>query len=270
MALIEVDEKKCVHCGCCAAVCPAGVIETQKDGVPKAMNEQFCNGCGHCVAVCPAAALNHKRAPLAKQISAPKLPVLDDKTAENYLRSRRSVRCYKTKKVNRDQLEKLLNIARFAPTGSNSQGLSYMVIEQKEILEKATEATVAWMEEQVETKSFHASFPTHIHAWRSEHKDTVLRNAPHLVLAMAPKNLVNGRSNTISAFSYVELYAPAIGLGSCWAGLLEMCLFSGYEPLLTLFPIPKDKIITGALMVGYPTYQFKRLPDRAALRVDYL
>ena len=58
--------------------------------------------------------------------------------------------------------------------------------------------------------------------------DTVLRNAPHLIIATAPKDFKNGRENTISQLTYAELYATTIGLGSCWAGLFEFCAFSNY------------------------------------------
>jgi hypothetical protein len=37
-----------------------------------------------------------------------------------------------------------------------------------------------------------------------------------------------------------------------------------------LFNIPQDKVITGAVMVGYPKYTFKRLADRNPLDVTWL
>jgi len=45
----------------------------------------------------------------------------------------------------------------------------------------------------------------------------------------------------------LELFATTLGLGSCWAGLLEMCAFDNCHPLLELFNIPKDKVLTGAV-----------------------
>jgi nitroreductase len=38
---------------------------------------------------------------------------------EHYMRVRRSIRAYKDEAVERDVLAKLIDIARFAPTGSN-------------------------------------------------------------------------------------------------------------------------------------------------------
>jgi nitroreductase len=79
-----------------------------------------------------------------------------------------------------------------------------------------------------------------------------------------------GRENSIFSLAYLELYAPALGLGSCWAGIFELCAFSGHEPLLKLFNIPEGKKITGAVMVGYPQYRYQRLTDRNPLEVAFL
>lgn len=46
---------KCVHCGRCAAVCPAGAVAFA-DG-RRRMDRAACGGCGACVRPCPAGAL---------------------------------------------------------------------------------------------------------------------------------------------------------------------------------------------------------------------
>jgi nitroreductase/NAD-dependent dihydropyrimidine dehydrogenase PreA subunit len=268
MELITVNESKCIKCGLCSSVCPSKVLSLQENG-PKAINPNNCIACGHCVAICPQSAIDNIKTPLANQIDMKDSPVLDSSTAEYFLRSRRSIRCYKDTQVPKENLLTLVNIARFAPTASNTQGLSYIVIRDKKILEQATEIIIHWMEQQLEN-SPHWSFPRHVKTYRETGVDTVLRNAPHLILATSPKDFKNGIKNTISAFSYLELFAPTLGLGSCWAGLFEMCAFSNYQPLLQLFNIPEDKVITGAVMVGYPKYKYKKLVDRNPLDVTFI
>jgi hypothetical protein len=49
-----------------------------------------------------------------------------------------------------------------------------------------------------------------------------------------------------------------------------MCAFSNYYPLLKLFNIPTDKVITGAVMVGFPKYKYKRLVDRDPLDITFI
>lgn len=270
MELITVNKDLCIQCGICTEVCPAKALGMGENG-PEAIMPQACNGCGHCVAVCPHMAIDSNRAPLANQSDLLEFPVINEKTAQQFLRSRRSVRCYKDTAIPREQLLKLVEIARFAPTASNKQGVSYMIVEDKKIIQRATEITIEWMEEELkkETPS-HWSFPYHVHNYREKGVDTVLRNHAPLILATSQKNFSNGRENTIFSLAYLELFATALGLGSCWAGLFEMCIFANYYPLIELFKIPDDKVITGAVMVGYPKYKYKRLVDRNPLDVAWL
>ena len=268
MELITVHQSQCIKCGICSKVCPSNVLSIDEAG-PKVINENNCIACGHCVAACPHRAIDNIKSPISNQADIESFPIVDAKTAEYFLRSRRSIRCYKSKPVPKEKLLELVNIAHYAPTASNSQGIAYVIVENKNILEKATKVVYEWMEQQLENPS-HWSFARHVQTHKETGADTILRNAPHLILATAPKGFKNGRENTISGFTYLELYATAIGLGSCWAGLFEMCAFSDYSPLLQLFNIPEDKVITGAVMVGYPKYKYKELVDRNPLDVLFI
>jgi nitroreductase/NAD-dependent dihydropyrimidine dehydrogenase PreA subunit len=270
MKLIEVNQEQCILCGLCTQACPVGTFAMSDNG-PVEIRPEACIACGHCVAVCPHMAIDNSKTPLAKQTALKEFPVLTPAAAEEFLRSRRSIRYYKKNSVPQEQLLQLIEIARFAPTGSNRQGVSYVVVQDKEVLQKATQITIEWMEAQLSLRTpVHASFPFHVHAYRAERRDTILRNAPHLILATTQKTLPHGRENSIFSFAYLELFATSLGLGSCWAGLLEMCVFSKHSPLLELFKIPEDKHITGAVMVGYPQYSYKRLVDRNPLDVTWL
>ncbi|MDD4321019.1 MAG: nitroreductase family protein [Acidaminococcaceae bacterium] len=270
MALIEVNTEECIKCGICIAACPTRVLVMGEKG-PEELSAQNCIACGHCVAICPKMAINNKKTPLVKQIEITEQAPLDKEIAKKFLRSRRSIRCYKDMPVPKDKLLELVEIARFAPTAGNGQDISYIIIKDKELLKRVTEVVTEWMEAEVlKGPKTHWSFPLHIRAYRENGLDNILRNAPHLLLAMAQKNLVRGRENSVFSLAYLELFAPSLGLGSCWAGIVEMCIFAGYAPLLELFNVPKDKVITGAVMVGYPKYKFKRLVDRNPLEVHWL
>jgi nitroreductase len=88
-------------------------------------------------------------------------------------------------------------------------------------------------------------------ASRQTGQDVVLRNAPCLVVATTDKSFQpNGRDNTHFSLAYAELYAPSIGLGTCWAGFFEACATAGYQPLLNLLNLPENMSVTGGIMVG--------------------
>jgi len=267
--LIQVDREKCVKCGICADVCPIGIIHMKQEW-PEQADPESCIACGHCTAACPHEALDNLRAPLSGQTVMAKFPAMPQEQAYQFLRSRRSIRNYEKRPVPREKLLQLLDIARFAPTASNFQSISYVVIEDPQILQRIRALINAWMEEQLQLGSYWAQrYAGVLKRFEGTETDTVLRNAPCIIVAAAPKGLENGRDNTKFSLAYVELYAPAIGLGTCWAGLLQMCAFSGYKPLLELLNLPGDREFTGAIIAGYPKYRYHRLVDRNPLQVEF-
>lgn len=264
MELIKIDKNLCTNCGICIKECPTFVLDrgTEK---PKAVLPQNCFACGHCAAVCPNGALENSKAALSKQELF--YPGLDPDSAEQFMRSRRSIRSFREQAVPKDLLTRLVNLARYAPTGSNTQGVAFLVIQDKTKVKKAAELTIEWLEKSpLAAQGF---IPTFIQAYRNKGIDSILRGAPHLVLTITEGALDRGRECAISMLTYLELFAPALGLGSCWAGVFELCAMSGYEPFLELFEIPEGKKIAGAVMVGYPKYTYHRLPERNPLEVSF-
>lgn len=266
--MIKVDQGKCSRCGICSEVCPIGILQMGESG-PRLVSEQLCIGCGHCTAICPHAALDNEKAPLAGQVALDGWNTPDAQTAEQFLRFRRSIRAYRQEKVLQETLYRLLNIARFAPTGGNSQGLSYLVIEDEERLARLSDGIMAFMGEQAKTVPWLQAYNKVAASMRERGKDFIFRSAPQLIIATAPRELPMGRDNARFSLAYVELFAPTLGLGACWAGLAEMCVAAGYKPVLDLLDIPEGRTVAGIMMVGYPKYKYQRLPDRDPLLIEW-
>lgn len=261
MELITLYQDKCIRCGLCVAVCPAQVLKMSTNG-PEEINADACMACGHCVAVCPREAIDNSRTPLSKQTGI-KLPKLKPDEAENFLRSRRSIRSYNDQPVPREKLTALVNVAHYAQSGHNLQGISYLIIDDRKILDQAVELVIQEFEKDNVSSSF-------ITRYRENGIDTILRGAPSLILALADENFPRGRENSIISLTYLELYAQSENLGSCWAGMFERIAMKDNSPITKLFQIPSDKKITGAVMVGYPKYSYARLVDRNPLEFTFL
>lgn len=262
MHLITVNKEKCIKCGLCVSVCPKYVLKLGEHGPEEAYTEE-CIACGHCVAVCPREAIDNIKTPLSKQTSAKNFPQLRPEEAEHFLRSRRSVRTYKETPVPREKLTALVNIAHYAQSGHNAQGLSCVIIDDRKVLDKAVELVINQLEKDQMSNRL-------TKLYREKSIDTILRGAPSLILTTADASSPRGRESSIIAITYLELYAPTLGLGSCWAGLFERVAMKENSPLTDLFAIPQNKKITGAVMVGYPKYTYARLVDRNPLEVTYV
>jgi len=272
MSLIKVDTEKCGRDGICIEVCPLNLLSLDPEGWPQMLPAEaaFCIGCGHCVAVCSNGALDNNKNPISKHTAIPADYSPEPAQSALFLRSRRSIRRYEDKPVSRDKILKLLDIARFAPSAHNSQAISYLVVDGPENLMRLSQIVVEWMRETVQrspdlAKRF--NMPVVI---REEEKNggRILRRAPHIIVAHAPADMAAAPVSTMLSLEYVELFAPALGLGTCWAGYAMACAqqFPAFSQFLR---IPAHSKITGILMAGYPRYRYHRLPARNPLDVAW-
>lgn len=258
----------CIQCKMCVAECPTGLLVMKENGPAAGFGS--CISCGHCVAVCPTNAIDYTVTPRADQIPVGDYQVPSPEEAEKFIRYRRSIRTFRDTPVSKAQITRLLNVARMAPTGSNSQGISYRVIQNKETLAAISEAVMDWMSGLGKENSRMRIYAYNAKRYNRTGHDFILHKAPALVLAISKDELIDrGRDNGHFALSYAELMAPSLGLGSCWSGFVEFCAQVGYEPLLKLLNLPAGYRVAGAIMVGYPKFKYRYMPERESLRVFF-
>jgi nitroreductase/NAD-dependent dihydropyrimidine dehydrogenase PreA subunit len=264
MSLFTIDQKECRRDGLCAAECPAKIIEIiGKEGFPTpvAGAEELCIQCGHCVSICPHGALSLKTMSPKDCLPVRKELHLSPEQCEHFLRSRRSIRSYKEKRVSRDLLQRLIEIARYAPTGHNSQLVHWLVIEDPTEVRRLGGLVADWMRSLLAKR---AEFALSMHmdrvvdAW-DKGIDRILRSAPHLIVAHGLSTMP--QSSCFIALTYLELAAPSLGLGTCWAGYFTAAANS-HPPLQETLALPQAHLPYGAVMVGYPKYSYQRMPPR--------
>ncbi len=266
MALLTIDETRCKKDGICAAECPRQIIiqedETSLPYVTPA-NEAKCMACGHCVAVCPHGALSVTGVAVEDCPEIEKDLVLSWKQAKQFLRSRRSIRCFKDKAMDRETLERLIGAARYAPTASNAQTLHWTVIEGRDKLASLSRETINWMERVITAQpdSVAADYFHPIVAGWATGYDGVLRTARTLIVPSAPKENANGLVDLSIALAYLELAALPLGVGTCWAGLLRGAMLATPE-LVESMGLPKGHTWFYPMMIGYPKFTYHRLPER--------
>ena len=273
MSLFIIDEKKCKRDGICVAECPMQIIE-MKDAkslpTPTADAAQRCIKCGHCVSVCPHGAFTHAMMNAGDFPPMKKEFALSPEQAEHFLRSRRSVRTYQDKSIEREKLQKLIEIARYAPTGSNSQMVSWLAINARPEVARLAGMVADMMRELVKAKNpFAISYRLDriVPAWENG-TDLISRGAPALVVAHGPKEYGLAHVDCTSALAYLDLAAPTLGLGTCWAGFI-MLAYLQWPPLQQALKIPEGRVAQGIMMVGYPKYKYHRLVPRNQPKIEW-
>ena len=51
------DEKKCIHCGACTAVCPTGSLSINRKSMEVIFDSAKCSACELCIKACPPRAM---------------------------------------------------------------------------------------------------------------------------------------------------------------------------------------------------------------------
>jgi nitroreductase/NAD-dependent dihydropyrimidine dehydrogenase PreA subunit len=271
MTAIIVDEDLCTGCGICGEVCPLRVIVVEEEKWPKvaAGREQYCIECGHCEACCPESALvldiAGREAPVAGGTAT-----LSPAEIGYYMKNRRSVRHYKDDPVPRETIAAILDIARYAPSGTNGQPVEWRVILDPAKVRELAAHTIDWMrhESTKETPLMPAAFLQGLIASWDRGNDPICRGAPHLLVAHIPERPGSGPIDAIIALTYADLAAPAFGVGTCWAGFLSMTV-PAWKPLRDALSIPEGRVFSYARMCGYPRFRPHRIPHRKPLRVSW-
>jgi nitroreductase/NAD-dependent dihydropyrimidine dehydrogenase PreA subunit len=264
------DRSKCVQCKICTEICPTGVIAVNDGGYPMIApaNAEDCVTCGHCEAVCPQGAVTVTAPTLSAALFSGEEPAITPEQMGSYIMRRRSIRVYEQKPVPRKTLEAVLDAVRYAPSAVNGQPVRWIIVHETARVKTLARMVVAWMRAMVGQKAPLAAafgFAELVSAYDNGY-DPICRNAPHLAVTCAHKDNPMGVGDSVIALTTFDLAAPAFGFGTCWAGFFKMAAAASPQIQKEL-GIPDDHVFTGALMVGFPKYQYVGIPKRNKMAI---
>jgi nitroreductase/NAD-dependent dihydropyrimidine dehydrogenase PreA subunit len=271
---VVVDPSRCLHDGICVANCPMSLLdleETPAGRLPTSDKGERCVACGHCVSVCRAGALALTSLSRADLRDIRPEHAITPEQAEQLLQSRRSIRRYREKAVPRDLIERALDSARFAPSGLNLQPVAWTVIDGREKVHALASAVRDFAADLLAKKHPMAErldFARFVGEW-DKGQDTILRDAPAVVLAHTLAADPMGPGAATIAMTYFQLAAIALGLGTCWAGYLQIALAMS-AAVAKLAGIPEGRQSHGASMVGYAKHGYVAIPPRKPLQVSWV
>ncbi|MBW1846598.1 MAG: nitroreductase family protein [Deltaproteobacteria bacterium] len=286
--LIRKIEDRCNRCMLCVKECVSSVWR-EIEGVPMVYAPEQCNLCGHCIAVCPKSAVEHKGLD-SNQIRKIGKKLFDSDEYKELALSRRSIRQYKDASVPEDIIKNIIDLARYSPTASNSQNIAYMIITDRELLEKISsmlfgigERVNGWMQtcwgrviinlfqktDFVKTLNKYKDSMDYYIAKTREGRDFILHHAPVLLLIHGPKNTMFSNDNCGIASTNIINYAHSLGLGTCYIGYLTMALrFS--TTLRKWLKVPKGRRVFVSMVMGYPSYSFSFTVSRKRPAITWI
>ena len=273
--IIKVDESLCIGCDACIRCCPGGLITKEigenKFPIPTADSWEFCIDCGHCVAICPTEAVQQRAmgpedcGPIDPQL----VPTWEE--ARQFLVTKRSIRGYVNKPVEKEKVLKLLDVARYAANGGNRQLLRWLVINDPAKVHQVAKLTIDWMKSTEETNPalYHeAKLEIFINHWEAG-RDQIARGAPCIIQAWAGKDERTAPPAAANAISHIQLAATALGLGTSWTEGIGYAS-RAYPPLLEVLGMPEGQIPFATFLLGYPTEFYRSIPKRKPLDVIWV
>ena len=262
MSWITVDHDLCRRDGICMAACSRDLIGPDAEGYPVAVveGESYCTACGHCLGACPHGALVLRGVGTAECVAVESDGALGEDAVRALIMGRRSVREFQDRTVPRETIEWLLQVTRWAPTASNKQPVHWLVIDGRD----KVHALAGQVAEFLRTRT---GFELQVGAW-DDGRDYILRDAPHLLIAHAKDEGPFAAVDCAIAVTELDLAARALGAGGCWAGLF-MGAANAHPPLRDALDLPLGHKVFAALMLGWPTYRYRRLPPRNELEVRW-
>jgi len=263
MKLIQIDAEKCKKDKLCIIECPFNILRENSDGIPEVIPEAeaMCMKCGHCLAVCPSGALTLDGVSPESCDPSRKDIVVDAAAMEDLLKNRRSVRVYKKKPVEREQVAHLMEMLRWAPTAKNLQPVHWLLIDDGEKIRELAGMTIEWLKAG-------GVYPEIVEAWEGG-EDMILRSAPLIAIAHAATDGLTPAVDCAIAATSLDLAATSYGIGSFWAGFF-MLASNQYAPISEYLKLPDNHAVYSALALGYPKFKYHRIPQRQESNFNWL
>ncbi|SHJ71877.1 Nitroreductase [Anaerobranca californiensis DSM 14826] len=156
---------------------------------------------------------------------------------------RRSIRKFKSDKIEADKLQTLIQAALLSPSSRNIRPWEFIVVENKETLYKLSKV--------------------------KKHGSSFIKEAPLAIVILGDPNKSDvWIEDTSIAGIIIQLTAEKLGLGSCWVQIRNRehhLDYSAEKYIQKLLEIPEYFKITAVIAIGYPAeekepYDIAKLP----------
>jgi len=180
----------------------------------------------------------------------------------NIIRKRRSVRVYKTGKVTGKQLETILEAARWAPSGANTQPWEFVLTRDREKMKRVREIFYnEWKQRKLEDPVSYKGL-TKYYVGDASVLVLVCGDPRTMQVYLTTRRPADReklfQASVASAVEHMMLAAASMGLGTVWVSVREEI-----EPeLRELFKVPQPVRLLWVVPIGHARFWPKAKPRR--------
>ena len=259
--LFELDRARCLKCSACVGDCFFGALANDDEGFPRMANPSRCMRCQHCLAICPVGAVSFAGKRPEDSVNVKNLALPKAEEVENYLRTRRSVRRYLDKDVDRAVLERILKTLGNSPTGCNARSLKFTCFPTRSSMDAFRAGFLRAVESHRDGGKL---LPRWLAApaiqMREGKGDVFFRGAPGILVVSADEtapSVTTPQEDVVIACSKFEMLANAHGIGTCWCGFLRLVQREVPDLLEKALGIRRTSPFY-AMLFGYPAVEYRR------------
>ncbi len=247
-SFLTADIEGCIGCGLCASDCPQHCISIEAGKV--SVDETHCIRCGHCIAICPQNVLAGP-----EPVTGINNNALDPDAVMDFLKQRRTVRQFLNQPVTDDITMSIIEAGRYAHTGRNRQGLSFIILDDQKC-----EAERLGVEYFRMIKKAGRRFSEYLR-WKKVPDDFFFRGAP-LVIVITGRHV----EDAVFAAANMELAAQSYGLGVMISGFFTIAA-NHFSKIRKILGISGGNKALVTMVIGYPAVKYLRTVSRDEPRV---
>lgn len=158
----------------------------------------------------------------------------------NAIKNRRSIRKYKNKPLNKEQIEEVIQAGRLAPSARNMQNWHFTVVTNKNLIKQMSEYVVG---KTIEDPKYHF-----VRERSKTLSDPIFYSAPVVIFITADADKWSAINCALAAENMM-LYAHSIGVGSCFIGMARF--IEGSNEIMQNLNLPEGHEIYATLIFGY-------------------
>jgi len=271
-------------------VCPCNIIANGDTIHFLEDRIHICQSCGQCMAVCSEKAIQVEGISYENNLFDLPQHTIDYKNISNYFANRRSVRNFKNKPVSDDDINKIIEILKFAPYGSHPEKMHIKVMNGRAKIEKQLplisqflDNIVKWVESPIFSKIIRLkkgketfnTLKNHLYPiaktgnYKLEFGDRITRGAPAIIIFHADKGAEEHSHNSLIWATFAMLTAQSLGLGATLVGIVPSAI-NKVKEIREGFKIPESHEAVMSVIIGYPKIKYKRAIRRKLEHIQFL
>jgi nitroreductase len=259
----------------CADICHEGCITIDRDSL--SIDHSMCSTCTQCIAICPQQALSWNQIP-PQHFQTSNLP--SPQQLDELFRQRRTVRSFKSQRLDRETIESIIQTGILAPTNNYSLRVVavnddaavaelnrlaarvlrtiYNLVYRHKIIFGLLKRLTPGIQEKDKVK-LEAGLD----------RETTFEKSTAVLFIIGEIQIAHSDASAQYALANMMYYAQAMGLGTRLSDGGKILLGNNRQAR-RLLGLQKGEHILGVLEVGYPAVRFQNKVQGKFLPVEWL